>query len=195
MVNCYVLGCEKTGQGLIIDPGDDADEILEAVSRHGLKIVTIVNTHGHFDHVGANNRILEATGAGLLIHELDASMLTRAVDVAAMFGLTAENSPPATGFLHEGETILFGECRLKIMHTPGHTLGGCSLYNDTVVFTGDTLFAEAVGRTDFPGGSSQALRKSIREKLFTLPDSTIVYPGHGPSTTIGHERIHNPYVT
>jgi glyoxylase-like metal-dependent hydrolase (beta-lactamase superfamily II) len=194
MVNCYVLGCETSREGVVVDPGDDADRILEAISRLGLKVVAVINTHGHFDHTGGNRRILTETGAGLFIHELDAPMLARAVDTAAMFGLTAENSPPPSGFLREGDFIDFGEYRLRVLHTPGHTLGGCSLYWEGMVFTGDTLFADSVGRTDFPGGSSVALGKSIREKLMTLPDDTIVYPGHGPSTTIGRERKHNPYL-
>lgn len=195
MVNCYVLGCENSREGVVVDPGDDTDRILEAVSRHGLKVVAVINTHGHFDHTGGNQRIITETGAGLLIHELDAPMLARAVDTAAMFGLTAENSPPPSRFLTEGEFVAFGEYRLRVLHTPGHTLGGCSLHLEGMVFTGDTLFADSVGRTDFPGGSSVALGKSIREKLLVLPDDTIVYPGHGPSTTIGRERKHNPYLT
>lgn len=195
MVNCYVLGCENSREGVVVDPGDDTDRILEAVSRHGLKVVAVINTHGHFDHTGGNQRIVTETGAGLLIHELDAPMLARAVDTAAMFGLTAENSPPPSRFLTEGEFVAFGEYRLRVLHTPGHTLGGCSLHLEGMVFTGDTLFADSVGRTDFPGGSSVALGKSIREKLLVLPDDTIVYPGHGPSTTIGRERKHNPYLT
>lgn len=195
MVNCYVLGCESSREGVVVDPGDDTDRILEAVSRHGLKVVAVINTHGHFDHTGGNQRIVTETGAGLLIHELDAPMLARAVDTAAMFGLTAENSPPPSRFLTEGEFVAFGEYRLRVLHTPGHTLGGCSLHLEGMVFTGDTLFADSVGRTDFPGGSSVALGKSIREKLLILPDDTIVYPGHGPSTTIGRERKHNPYLT
>jgi glyoxylase-like metal-dependent hydrolase (beta-lactamase superfamily II) len=194
MVNCYVLGCEKTREGVVVDPGDDADRILAEVSRHDLRIIAVINTHGHFDHTGGNRRILAETGAGLLIHQLDAQMLARAVDTAAMFGLTAENSPPPSGFLVEEESVAFGEYRLRVLHTPGHTLGGCSLFLEGIVFTGDTLFADAVGRTDFPGGSSVALGKSIREKLLTLPDETVVYPGHGPSTTIGRERKHNPYL-
>ena len=195
MVNCFILGCESTGEGLILDPGDDADLILEAVSRHGLKILNVVNTHGHFDHKGANGDILKATGAGLLIHELDAPMLARAVETAARFGLQAKNSPPPTGFLSDGDQVSFGGYGLRILHTPGHTPGGCSLYGGGMLFTGDTLFADAVGRTDFPGGSAVALLKSIREKLLVLPDDTIVHPGHGPSTTIGRERLHNPYLT
>lgn len=195
MVNCYVLGCENSREGVVVDPGDDTDRILDAVSRHGLKVVAVINTHGHFDHTGGNQRIITETGAGLLIHELDAPMLARAVDTAAMFGLTAENSPPPSRFLTEGEFVAFGEYRLRVLHTPGHTLGGCSLHLEGMVFTGDTLFADSVGRTDFPGGSSVALGKSIREKLLVLPDDTIVYPGHGPSTTIGRERKHNPYLT
>lgn len=195
MVNCYILGCEAAGQGIIVDPGDDSDRILAAVSRHGLKILYVVNTHGHFDHTGGNERIMAATGAGLLIHELDAPMLSRAVDTAARFGLHAENSPPPTGFLSDGALISFGAYHLKVLHTPGHTLGGCSLSMVGKVFTGDTLFENAVGRTDFAGGSSSALGKSIRERLLVLPDETIVYPGHGPATTIGRERQHNPYLT
>lgn len=195
MVNCYVLGCENSREGVVVDPGDDTDRILDVVTRHGLKVVAVINTHGHFDHTGGNQRIVTETGAGLLIHELDAPMLARAVDTAAMFGLTAENSPPPSRFLTEGEFVAFGEYRLRVLHTPGHTLGGCSLHLEGMVFTGDTLFADSVGRTDFPGGSSVALGKSIREKLLILPDDTIVYPGHGPSTTIGRERKHNPYLT
>lgn len=195
LVNCYVLGCESSREGVVLDPGHDVERILSVVSRHGLKVVSVINTHGHFDHTGGNKKIVNETGAGLLIHELDAPMLARAVDTAAMFGLTAENSPPPTRFLTESEFIPFGKFRLQVLHTPGHTPGGCSLFIDGMVFTGDTLFSDSVGRTDFPGGSSVALGKSIREKLLVLPDDTLVYPGHGPSTTIGRERRHNPYLT
>ncbi len=194
MVNCYIVGCEATREGLVIDPGGDAEKILSVVARHDLSIVQIINTHGHFDHVGANQALMEAFGVGLRIHELDAPMLAHADITALKYGLKAENSPPPTAFLSDGDTISFGKCRLTVLHTPGHTRGGCSLYGEGVVFTGDTLFAESVGRTDFPGGSSATLLKSIREKLLTLPDTTIVYPGHGPATTISHESLHNPYL-
>jgi hydroxyacylglutathione hydrolase len=194
MVNCYILGCEATRKGIIIDPGGDAEKILSAVARNDLAIVQIINTHGHFDHVGANQAVMDAFGVGLSIHELDAPMLAHADITALKYGLKAKNSPPPTAFLRDGDSILFGNCSLKVLHTPGHTLGGCSLFGEGVVITGDTLFAESVGRTDFPGGSSAALLKSIREKLLTLPDETIVCPGHGPASTIGHERLHNPYL-
>jgi hydroxyacylglutathione hydrolase len=194
MVNCYILGCETTREGVVIDPGGDAAKILSAVADNDLTIKQIINTHGHFDHVGANQELMEAFGVGLSIHELDAPMLAHADITALRYGLKAENSPPPTAYLKDGESISFGRCSLKVLHTPGHTRGGCSLYGEGVVITGDTLFAESVGRTDFPGGSSATLLTSIREKLLSLPDATIVYPGHGPSTTIGHERLHNPYL-
>ena len=194
MVNCYILGCEATREGVVIDPGGDAEKILSVVARHDLTIVQIINTHGHFDHVGANQALMDAFGVGLSIHELDAPMLAHADTTALKYGLKAKNSPPPTAFLRDGDSIAFGKCSLRVLHTPGHTLGGCSLFGEGVVITGDTLFAESVGRTDFPGGSSATLLKSIREKLLTLPDETIVYPGHGPASTIGHERVHNPYL-
>ncbi|RQW88214.1 MAG: MBL fold metallo-hydrolase [Geobacter sp.] len=195
MVNCYILGCEATREGVVVDPGGDAENILSAVSSHDLTIVQIINTHGHFDHVGANQALMDAFGAGLSIHELDAPMLARADVTALRYGLKAENSPPPTGYLQEGDSISFRKYSLTVLHTPGHTLGGCSLYGEGLVLTGDTLFVESVGRTDFPGGSAAVLLKSIQEKLLNLPDATIVYPGHGPATTIGHERLHNPYLT
>lgn len=193
-VNCYILGCEKTGKGIVIDPGADADRIIPVLSKHGLKIVHVVNTHGHFDHVGGNRKILRVTGADLLLHEADVPLLSRAVATAAAFGLSAENSPHPDGHLLDGMTIPFGDYELKVLHTPGHTPGGCCLYREGMVITGDTLFADSVGRTDFPGGSLEALMKSIHDKLLTLPDDTVVYPGHGPTSTIGWERIRNPYL-
>ncbi len=195
-VNCFILGCGETHEGVVIDPGADAEKILAAVNRLGLKITSVINTHGHFDHVGGNRRVLSETGARLLIHQADVHLLTRAVDVAAMYGLTTENSPKPDGALEEGAIIPFGSHRLQVLHTPGHTPGGCCLYleEEGKVITGDTLFQEGVGRTDFPGSSHDALMEGIRTKLLTLPDATVVYPGHGPSTTIGHERKHNPYL-
>lgn len=195
-VNCSILGCNETREALVVDPGADAERILAAVAKHGLRVTTVVNTHGHFDHVGGNRRVLEATAAELLIHEADAPYLQRAVVTAARYGVTAEDSPPPSRFLTDGMTISFGRKSLQVLHTPGHTQGGCCLHlaSEGMVITGDTLFADSVGRTDLPGGSHEQLIASIRGKLLTLPDETKVYPGHGPSSTIGHERRHNPYL-
>jgi glyoxylase-like metal-dependent hydrolase (beta-lactamase superfamily II) len=195
--NCFILGCEETKEGVVVDPGADAERVLAIVARHGLKVKYVINTHGHFDHVGGNRRLIEATGAELLIHGDDVAMLTRATDVAAMYGITTENSPRPKRLLEDGMTVAFGRHVLQVLHTPGHTPGGCSLYlaAQGIVITGDTLFAEGVGRTDFPGSSHEALMASIKGKLFTLPDATKAWPGHGPATTIGHEKRFNPYVT
>ena len=196
-VNCFILGDSSTGEGVIVDPGADAEKILAATEKLGLSIRYVINTHGHFDHVGGNRRVLAATGAQLLIHEEDTPFLSRAADVATMYGLSTENSPPPDRFLEDGMVIGFGGFSMKVLHTPGHTPGGCCLYLEEQgkVITGDTLFAEGVGRTDFPGSSHDALIHGIRTKLMVLPDSTLAFPGHGPSTTIGHEKRYNPYIS
>ena len=195
-VNCSILGCEETGQGVVVDPGDDADRILAQVQQRGLTISAIINTHGHFDHVGANRQLAQATGAPLYIHQADAPMLERVAKTAAMYGLSGENSPPPDRLLEDGMQIEFGTHRLQVIHTPGHTQGGCCLYLEAEdkLIAGDTLFADGVGRTDLPGGSHTQLVESIKTRLFTLPDQVQVYPGHGPTTTIGHEKRHNPYL-
>ena len=195
-VNCFLLGCETTREGVIVDPGSDPEKILAAVEKQGLTIRQVINTHGHFDHVGGNSRVLSATGASLLVHGGDVPFLSRAVDTAAMYGLVTENSPPPGRLLEDGMLLTFGEYGMRVLHTPGHTPGGCCLYleSEGKVITGDTLFADGVGRTDFPGSSHEALVEGIRSKLFTLPESTVVYPGHGPATTIGHEKRYNPYI-
>ncbi len=194
-VNCYIVACEQSREGIVVDPGGDVEQIISLVEQHKLKIHTIINTHGHFDHLGGNSRALAAFGARLLIHQADAPMLSRSADVARNYGLQGENSPEADAYLVNGMDVLFGTCRLKVLHTPGHTQGGCCLYfeDEHKVITGDTLFADSIGRTDLPGGSHEQLLESIRTKLFVLPDDVIAYPGHGPQTTIGHEKRCNPY--
>jgi len=195
-VNCFLLGDAATGEGIVVDPGGDAARVLDAVRDHGLKVSRVINTHGHFDHVGGNRQVLAATGAELLIHRDDEPFLSRAADVATMYGLATENSPLPGRYLEDGMLLYLGETGITVLHTPGHTPGGCCLYLATEgkVITGDTLFAEGVGRTDFPGSSHEALMTSIRTRLMTLPDATVAYPGHGPATTIGHERRYNPYI-
>ncbi|MEI6207872.1 MAG: MBL fold metallo-hydrolase [Desulfuromonadales bacterium] len=194
-VNCFVLGCESSFDGVVVDPGGDVDEIERAVRKHSLKISSVINTHGHFDHVGGNCRAVASFNARLLIHPADTYLLGKVAEVAGMYGMAGENSPEPDKFLQDGMEIVFGNYVLKVLHTPGHTQGGCCLYikNENMVITGDTLFADSIGRTDLPGGSHEQLLNSIRTKLFSLPDNVIAYPGHGPETTIGHEKKCNPY--
>jgi len=199
--NCFILGCEKSRQAAVIDPGDDADRILTSLAGDRLTAVQIINTHGHFDHVGANKRLKETTGADILIHRADAPMLNQLSATAAAWGLAAENSPSADRLLEDGDTIAFGSHRLKVLHTPGHTTGGICLYVEftqadaiqKAIFVGDTLFAGSIGRTDFPGGNFDTLINSIRTKLFNLDDEVKVYPGHMGNTTIGVEKRTNPF--
>jgi glyoxylase-like metal-dependent hydrolase (beta-lactamase superfamily II) len=194
MANCFILGCEQTLDAVVIDPGDEADRILMALSESSLTLKTIINTHGHFDHVGANKPLHDATGAPILIHALDAPMLNQIAASAANWGLAGDNSPEPERMIDEGDTIGFGNITLSVIHTPGHTPGGVSLNSGEHIFVGDTLFAGSIGRTDFPGGSFETLRDSIQKKLFVLGDELQVYTGHGPQTTIGQERINNPFV-
>ena len=175
--NCYLVGCKKTGEAVVIDPGGDVPRILAELTKRGWKVRTILNTHGHWDHTGGNGELKRITGAELLIHEADAPGLEPAPD----------------GFLEEGREIRFGAHRLEVLHTPGHSPGGVCFSSTGAVFTGDTLFAGSIGRTDLAGGDYTALISGVREKLFCLEDSLRVYPGHGPSTTIGQERLHNPF--
>lgn len=194
-VNCFILGCEETGQGVIIDAGGDARDIIAVVERRGLSIAHIINTHGHFDHIGANRALKERFGANLMIHAADIPLLGRAADIAKAYGIPGENSPQPDTCLEDGMEISFGRLAMTVLHTPGHSPGGCCFYLEAErkIITGDTLFADSIGRTDLPGGSHEQLLDSVRAKLFTLPDNVVAYPGHGPETTIGHEKRHNPY--
>ncbi len=191
--NCFIVGCEETLEAAVIDPGDEADKILMALAKKALKVKKIINTHGHFDHVGANRRLKEVTGADLLIHRLDAPMLAQLASNASAWGMRAENSPSPDKELEDGDTIKFGNMSFSVIHTPGHTQGGISLYGQECIFVGDTLFAGSIGRTDFPGGNFDTLISSIQQKLFVLPEETKVYPGHMGPTTIGIEKRSNPF--
>ncbi|NLV15775.1 MAG: MBL fold metallo-hydrolase [Syntrophomonadaceae bacterium] len=193
--NCYIIGCEETKEGAVIDPGGGAASILKVVKEEGLVIKYIINTHGHIDHIGANTEIKEATGADILIHEKDAKMLTSSAANFSMFMGRKVTSPAASWLLKDGDTIKIGKTiQLEVIHTPGHTQGGICLKTGNVLFSGDTLFASSIGRTDFPGGSYKTLISSIKERLMSLDDDVVVYPGHMQPTTIGYERRNNPFL-
>ena len=193
-VNCYLVGCEQTRQAAVIDPGADVDRILAALQRHKLTLKTIINTHGHFDHIGGNRQLSAATGAELLIHAADRSLLLQAAQHAAIYGLRTENSPEPSATLKDGDLLEVGELQLQVLHTPGHSPGGISLLCGGHLFSGDTLFAGSVGRTDLPGADHSTLIESIRKRLVVLPDATLVHPGHGPDSRIGDEKRHNPFL-
>ncbi len=202
MTNCYIVGCEETKEGAIIDPGGNGDYILSEVRMLKLDIKYVINTHCHFDHTLANGEVIEGLKKRqqqpplLAIHRAEEPML-KSGGGASLFGLRGFSSPPPDMYLEEGDVLTLGQVKLKVLHTPGHSVGSISLLNEEekVVFDGDVLFNMGIGRTDLTGGSFETLMDSIRNKLLTLPDETIVYSGHGPATTIGHERAGNPFLT
>ena len=194
--NCYIIGDEETRDGAIIVPGDDAWKILEVAEETGLEIRYIIATHGHFDHSAGTPGLKEKLDAPFLLHRDDLMFVQRSKQSAMKWGITIDQVPDPDRFIDEEDVLKLGSLELKIIHTPGHSPGGISIYieSENVVLSGDTLFQGSIGRTDFDGGSMAILAKSIKEKLYTLPDSTIVYSGHGPPTTIGEEKIHNMFV-
>ncbi len=192
-VNCYIIGCEATKEAVVIDPGDDVDKILETLNDNELKLKYIINTHAHFDHVGGNARLKEETGAKIIIHEDDNILLEKLTRQADVFGYQVTPSPPGDILVNDGDVIDFGKLELEVIHTPGHSPGGISLKTDGVIFTGDTLFYQSIGRTDLPGGSYDHIMYSIKNKLFKFDNDTQIRPGHGKETTIGEERKYSPF--
>jgi glyoxylase-like metal-dependent hydrolase (beta-lactamase superfamily II) len=193
-VNCYIIACEKTREALVIDPGDEGARIWKVVRDEGYDLTRIVNTHGHFDHVGANRYLMQKSGAELLCHEADLFLLEQMGEHAALFGLEVDSSPAPNRFIENGEMLHVGHLQAQVLHTPGHSPGGISLLMGEHLFSGDTLFARSVGRTDLPGGDFTTLINSIRGRLLILPDVTQVHPGHGPATTIGEEKLYNSFL-
>ncbi|HPU00585.1 MAG TPA: MBL fold metallo-hydrolase [Bacillota bacterium] len=189
--NCYLVSCPETGEGIVIDPGAEGKRILHEIKKRGLKIVALVNTHGHIDHTGANGRLKEALRVPLYFPEKDLDCyLNPGFGLGVLFGKPV----PPDVLLKEGDKISFGRVSLVVLEIPGHTAGGISLYGSGAVFTGDALFAGSIGRTDLAGGSYELLMESITGKLMTLPPQTLVYPGHGPATTIEEEARSNPFL-
>jgi glyoxylase-like metal-dependent hydrolase (beta-lactamase superfamily II) len=204
--NCTVLGDEKTRRALVIDPGDDVEGILERLQKHNLTCEAILHTHAHIDHIGATKALCEATGAPILLHAGDRGLYEEADIQARFLGLEPPEIRPVDRWIEDREVIRCGGIRGEVIHTPGHTPGsicfrlvameepsqgaGASLR----LFSGDTLFFGSIGRTDLPGGDTGLILRSIRERLLSLPDETIVVPGHGPMTAIGRERKTNPYI-
>jgi glyoxylase-like metal-dependent hydrolase (beta-lactamase superfamily II) len=193
--NCYIVGCGETHRGAVIDPGGEGQRIVREVEHSALDIQYVLITHAHFDHIGGIADVLEATGAKLALHPNERPLL-EAGGGAAMFGLPVKPSPPPDIELSPGQTIAVGTLNLEVLFTPGHSPGGVTFYEaiEGVAFDGDLLFSNGIGRTDLVGGSWETLMRSIKEVLFVLPDETVIYPGHGPKTTVGREKRNNPWV-
>jgi len=193
--NCYILGCPETLEGVVIDPGDEADYILTIIEEENLKIKYIINTHGHSDHIGADEEIKKATGADILIHKDDQDFLEDPSKNLSHYSSKRIEGLTVDRFLTDGELIKVGNTiELKVIHTPGHTPGGICLLGDNFILTGDTLFAGSIGRTDLPGGSYEQIMDSIKKRILPLPDNLLVYPGHGPSSNLKKEKETNPFL-
>ena len=188
--NCYIITHVPTKDACLIDPGGEPQRIRDFMKKNGLNLKFIINTHGHGDHILGNGYF----GVPIYIHRLDKDFLTNPdLNLSGVFGLSLK-TPKASRLLEDGEKIYLNDLEFEILHTPGHTPGGISVKLDGVIFTGDTLFAGSVGRTDLPDGDEKTLLGSIRKKLFTLDDGTVVYPGHGQESTIGIEKESNPFL-
>jgi glyoxylase-like metal-dependent hydrolase (beta-lactamase superfamily II) len=192
--NCYIVGEDDSGEGIIIDPGDEAQRIVAAAQRLGLTVRAIVNTHGHVDHIAAAQAVKETLGARLYLHPGDLRYLPDTVEQGAMFGIPDAREPVVDVHLSDGAEIPFGALKAQVIHVPGHTPGGCLLRIGDDVFCGDLIFSGSIGRTDLPGGDYVAIVDSLERAILSLPDHVRLHPGHGPSTTVAVERRFNPFL-
>ena len=195
--NCSVIGDEATREAMVIDPGDDIDDVLAIIGKHNLQVKQIVITHAHIDHVGGAMKLRTATGAPILLNQNDYALLKMLDVQAAWIGMPTPGKVEIDRTLSAGDTVDAGSHSASVLATPGHTEGSVCLYFDAEkkLIAGDTLFAGSIGRTDLPGGSYRKIMRSLHDTVLALPDETIVVPGHGPITTIGNERITNPFLT
>lgn len=198
-VFCYLVYDEESRVGVLIDPAGDDGRLLALLAEHGVKLRYIVNTHGHPDHTCGNDRLKKTTGAQVVMHALDDAFFQKPEFQGWSRMLGVDSASPADVRVQDGDVLTFGNISMKFIHTPGHTPGGCCILIDGNLFTGDTLFVGAVGRTDLPGASLHQLIDSLRTKIITLPPETIVWPGHdygeSPRSNVGHEMKTNPYIT
>jgi len=191
--NTYIVEHVASRQAAVVDPGDEGEEILDRLAERGITLEKILLTHGHFDHVGAVRTLKERTGAKIHIHADDADRMRTAGRQGGMFGLHVEDPPAPDVLLREGDRVTLGDQRFQVLHTPGHTPGHVTFLSGEMAFVGDLIFAGSIGRTDLPGGSFDDLIRAVREKIFVLPDRTVLFPGHGPATTVGEEKRSNPF--
>ena len=193
-VNVILVWCDRTKKAALFDPAGDSEFMIEQIERKGLDLRYLINTHGHLDHIFENHVIKSRFGVPLLIHPLDRPMLADPSKNLSLYAGDPVVSPDADGTLEDGDTVQIGDESLRALHVPGHTPGSLVFYQPGLLISGDTLFAGGVGRTDFPGSNEQMLCEQIRSKIYSLPEDTVVYPGHGPQTTVGEERRYNPFV-
>ena len=193
-MNCYLITDPETGEAVFIDPGAESDRLINRISHDDLNLKFIINTHCHIDHTAEVSKIIDHFKVPFYIHKGELPLLEILQEQGEFFGIPVHGVPNVTEFIEDTQTIEMGNHHLKILHTPGHSPGGISILLDESVFVGDCLFLDSIGRTDLLGGDYNQLLTSIRTKLLSLEDSTTVYPGHGPATTIGRERENNPFL-
>ncbi len=193
VVNAYLVEHARSGQAAVIDPGDEGEALLLEIARRNLSVDLILLTHGHFDHVGGVKVLRERTGAKVHVHPMDAERMRIASRQGMIFGLRVPDPPPPDVLVEDGAVVPFAGSEFRVLHTPGHTPGCVTYLLGGTAFVGDLIFSGSIGRTDLPGGRHEELLRSVREKIFTLPDATVLFPGHGPPTTVGEERRTNPF--